>query len=144
MNYNILNFSNNLSDKRIAQAESILGRKVVRKILTYALFLLGVNRSTIASFLDTPQGSVRSLVLAIKNKGLSGFDDQRRKISTFKPPRPEKVIPTIEIEKQFLIVNFNFANISLKVPNSNPFQKRIVLLSMTNSGLLKRKEVANA
>ncbi len=144
MNYEILSFSKKFSDQRIAQAEAILGKKTVKKILTYALFLLGVKRSTIALFLDTPSGSVRSLVLAINNRGLLSFEDQRIKTSTFKPPLPEKIEPTIELDKSFLQVNFNVANIFLRIPNSNTFQKRVVLLSMSNSGLLKRNEVANA
>ena len=143
MNYNLLTFSEALSDQRIGQAERLLGRKVVRKILTYALFLLGVKRSSIASFLEIPPGSIRSSVLAINNRGISGFDDQRCNTSKFKSTLPEKVVPTIELKESFLMVKFNIANISLKIPNSNPYQKKVVLLSMTNSGLLKRKEVAN-
>jgi hypothetical protein len=55
----------------------------------YALFLLGVNRSVISSALNIPQGSIRSLVLAMKNRGLAGFEDQRTKSSSFNPHLPE-------------------------------------------------------
>lgn len=144
MNCEILSFSQKLSDQRINRAEALLGRKIVRKILTYALFLLGVSRSAIASFLNTPPGSVRSLILAINNRGLSGFEDRRIKTSSFKPPLPEKIAPVLEVEKSFLRVNFNIGDLLLRIPHSNPIQKRVVLLSMANSGLLERNEVANA
>lgn len=144
MNCAILSFSQKLSDQRINRAEALLGRKVVRKILAYALFLLGVSRSAIASFLNTPPGSVQSLILAINNRGLSGFEDQRIKTSSFKPPLPEKIAPALEVEESFLRVNFNIGDLLLRIPNSNPIQKRVVLLSMANSGLLERNEVANA
>ncbi len=144
MNFETLSFSQKLSDQRIKQAEALLGRKVVRKILTYALFLLGVSRSVIASFIDTPPGSVRSLVSAINNRGLAGLEDQRNKTSCFKPPKPEKIAPTLEIEESSLKVNFNIGDLLLKIPNSNSVQKRVVLLSMTNSGLLERNQVASA
>ena len=144
MNCEMLSFSQKLSDQRVIQAEGLLGRKVVRKILAYALFLLGVNRSAIASFLNTPPGSVRSFILAINNRGLAGFEDQRTKTSSFKPPLLENIAPTLELEESFLNVNFNIGDLLIRIPNSNPVQKKVMLLSMTNSGLLERNEVANA
>lgn len=144
MNCETLSFSQKLSDQRINRAEALLGRKVVQKILAYALFLLGVSRSAIASFLNIPPGSVRSLILATNNRGLSGFEDQRIKTSYFKPPLPEKITLALEVEESFLRVNFNIGDLLLRIPNSNPIQKRVVLLSMANSGLLERNEVANA
>ena len=85
MNCEILSFSQKLSEQRISQAEALLGRKIVKKILAYALFLLGVSRNTISSFLNMPQGSIRSLVLAINSRGLAGFEEQRIKASSFNP-----------------------------------------------------------
>ena len=107
MNCESLSFSQRLCDQRLGQAESLLGRRVVRKILAYALFLLGVNRSSISSTLDMPQGSIRSLVLAMKSRGLAGFEDQRAKSSSFKPPLPEKVRPIVRTGPSGLIVDFN-------------------------------------
>jgi len=141
----MLSFSQKLSDQRLSHAETLLGRKIVNKILAYALFLLGVNRSMISSALNIPQGSIRSLVLAMKNRGLSGFEDQRTKSSSFKPPFPEKIKPILKTEKDsWLKVDFNIGNLLLRIPESNPVQKRVVLLSLLNSGLLERNEVADA
>lgn len=144
MNFETLKFSQKLSNQRIKQAEKLLGEKVVRKLLIYALFLLGVRRSMIASFLDTPPGSVRSLILAINNRGLAGLEDQRVKTSSFKSPQPEKIVPTLEMDKSFLKVNFNIGDLFIRIPNSNPIQKKVVLLSMINNGFLDRNEVSNA
>ena len=98
MNCKALSFSPKLSDQRLKQAEALFGRKIVSKLLAYTLFLLGVNRSAISSNLNIPQGSIRSLILAIKNRGLAGFEDQRTKTSSFKPPLPEKIKPTLKTE----------------------------------------------
>lgn len=144
MNCESLSFSQKLSDQRLGQAESLLGRRVVRKILAYALFLLGVNRSSISSTLDVPQGSIRSLVLAMKSRGLAGFEDQRAKSSSFKPPLPDKVKPIVRTGSSGLIVDFNVSNLVIEIPESNPVQERVVLLSLLNSRLLKRDEVAAA
>jgi len=42
MYYDNLIFSEKLANQRMALSENILGKKTVRKLLTYALFLLGV------------------------------------------------------------------------------------------------------
>ncbi len=144
MNCEILSFSQKLSEQRIRQAEALLGRKIVEKILAYALFLLGVTRSAISSFLNMPPGSIRSLVHAMKHRGLAGFEDQRTKVSSFKPPPPEQIAPTLKSDDSWLKVDFNIGNLLLRIPNSNPVQKRVVLLSLVNSNLLKRSEVADA
>jgi len=144
MNCEILSFSQRLSDQRLSHANALLGRRVVDKILAYALFLLGVNRSTISSALDVPQGSIRSLVLAMKNRGLAGFEDQRARSSSFKPPLPETVSPTLKTESSGLEVDFNVGGLVLQIPESNPVQKRVILLSLLNSCLLQRNEVAGA
>lgn len=144
MNCEILSFSKKLSQQRIAQAEAILDRKVVQKILAYALFLLGVDRTTISSFLNMPPGSIRSLILAINNRGLAGFEDQRAKASSFKEPLPKQITPILQAENMWLKVDFGVGNLSLRIPESNPVQKKVVLLSLLNSGLLNRSEVADA
>ncbi len=143
MNCEMLSFSQKLSNQRIRHAVALLDRKIVNKILAYALFLLGVNRSMISSVLNIPQGSIRSLVLAINNRGLAGFEDQRTKSSSFKPPPPEIIEPILKTEDSWLKVDFNIGNLLLRIPESNPVQKRVVLLSLQNSGLLERNEVAD-
>jgi hypothetical protein len=144
MNYETLSFSEKLSQQRIAQAVSIMGWKVVQKILAYALFLLGLNRNAISSFLEIPPGSVRSLVLSMNNRGLVGFEDQRAKNSSFKPPLPTQIKPTLKTENSWLQVDFGLDNLVLRIPESNTLQKKVALLSMVNSNLLTRAEVAKA
>ena len=144
MNCNTLSFSQKLSDQRINQAKTILGRKIVRKLLAYALFLLGVSRSEISSFLKIPSGSIRSLVHAINSRGLAGLEDQRTKASSFKPPFAKQITPTLKVQDSWLKVNFEPSNLVLRIPESNPDQKRIVLLSLLNSRLLDRNEIADA
>jgi len=144
MNCEMLSFSQKLSDQRLSHAGPLLGRKTVNKILAYALFLLGVNRSTISSALNIPQGSIRSLVLAMKNRGLAGFEDQRTKSSSFKPPLPEKIKPILKTEDSWLKVDFNIGDLLLRIPEANQVQRKVVLLSLLNSGLLKRNEIAGA
>jgi hypothetical protein len=110
MNSELPSLSQKLSEQRIEQAEILLGNKIIRKILAYALFLLGANRSSISSYLEMPSGSIRSLILAINKRGFAGLEDQRTKVSTFKPIiiTDKHVLPIhLTIEDSGSVVNFN-------------------------------------
>ena len=144
MNCKGLSFSQKLHDQRVLQAESLFGATVVQKILGYALFLLGMSRSKISSTIGMPEGSVRSLVLALNQRGLPAFEDQRTKTSSFKPSPPSISTPTLEEHDSCLQVNFGTGESTLDIPASNTLQKRVFLLTLLNSGLLKCSEVAQA
>ncbi len=139
-----LSFLQNLCQQRITKAEGLLGPKVVRKILGYALFLLGAKRSVISSILGMAPGSLRSLILAMNRRGLSAFEDQRRRTSCFKQPAIIEASPSIEEEGAFLKVNFGVNDLTLNVPAANFIQKRVVLLTLLNDGYLTRLQVADA
>lgn len=140
-----LTFSEKLSSQRIAKAEAFIGRKVVTKIVGFALFLLGANKTIIASTINMPIGSLKSLLLAINRRGLAGIEDQRRKTSTFKPSKPVNNITTTLIsENSGISINFAPGNLTLHIPDSNPVQKKVVLLSLLSSKFLNKKEVGNA
>ena len=94
--------------------------------------------------MNIPQGSIKSLILAINRHGLVSFEDQRSKKSTFKPPISKTAEPKIEFDKSYLQVNFNIANLFIRIPNSNFLQKRVILLSLLNNGLLEKNDVAKA
>jgi len=144
LNCENLKFSQRLHDQRIVQAESLLGANVVRKVLGYAQFLLGAPRSSISSTLDMPEGTVRSLVLAINRRGLSALEDQRSKTSSFKTSPARVRMPTLEEHDANLRVNFGIGDIVLDIPTANVVQKRVLLLTLLNNGLFTCSEVAAA
>jgi biotin operon repressor len=150
MNCDNLRLDEDLHKQRIAQAQGILGAEVVSKILGYGLFLLGALRSDIASFIDMPPGSVRSLIRAMHQRGLPALEDQRSKTSSFKPPAP--VTETVTLASSPALsqvgsswrIELGLSNLNIDIPDSNPLQKRIVLLTLLANGLLSRHEVAQA
>ena len=144
MNCENLKFSRRLRHQRITRAESLLGAKVVRKIIAYALFLLGATRSAISATIDMPAGSVRSLVLAMHQRGLSALEDQRCKTSSFKPSVGCAPRLTLEHQGANLRVNFGVGDMALDIPTANGLQQRVLLLTLLKNGLLTRSEVALA
>ncbi len=144
MNCDNLRLDDDLHKQRIAQAQGILGAEVVSKLLGYGLFLLGALRSDIASFINMPPGSVRSLVRTMHQRGLPALEDQRSKTSFFKPPAPVTPIPTLTQTDSSWRIELGHPNFIIDIPTSNPLQKRIVLLTLLANGLLSRREVAQA
>ena len=81
-----LTFSPELANARITKAESLFGRLVLRRILCFALFLLGSNRRAIAQMLRISFESVKTTLRVVNRDGLPAFEDRRRAASTFLPP----------------------------------------------------------
>ena len=55
-----LKFDTVLSQDRTKKAIEFFGANVIKRILCFALYLLGVNRSSIANQLEMPLGTMKS------------------------------------------------------------------------------------
>jgi len=106
-----LTFSSELSQRRINQFKTILGEQIINKTIYFTLFLLGVDRETISKTINTPGGSVRSIIRAIRMNGITGFEDHRKKYSSFLPP-PKSIEPEVSVflEEENIIVNLGLSN----------------------------------
>ena len=136
-------FSSELQKQRLTQAQGVLGEKVVRRIICFALYLLGVDRSSIADLIDFPPGTIRSIVRAILRDGLSALEDRRRSASTFLPPQKRTMKIKVQMEQQGLSVDFDTLG-RLEIPRENTLQRRVVLLTMLTQGLLGTRDVSEA
>ena len=47
-----LDFSPKLAAERLASAEKVFGKKILRRVIAFALFILGVNRARISGVLS--------------------------------------------------------------------------------------------
>jgi len=65
-----LEFSRAHSESRIEKASGTLGEAVVKRILAFALFLLGARREDISQHLAIPLGTLFSLLTRIGREGL--------------------------------------------------------------------------
>lgn len=138
-----LEFSDALRQQRVEKVTRILGAGVVRRLLCFALYLLGVSRRSVADVLRMPVGSVRSVITAIEKSGLPALEDRRRQTSSFLPPSESKGLQVkVSKEEHWLNVDLGDPNRPLRVPLDNALQVKVVVLSLLNSGLLSRKEAA--
>ena len=83
LNYQHLKFNSELSEKRMGTANKILGEKAVKRILAFALFLLGAHRRATAELLNMPQDTLKSFINRVLRVGITAFEDGRRKVSAF-------------------------------------------------------------
>lgn len=138
-----LTFSNELSQQRINQFKTILGGKIINKIICFALFLLGVDRKTISEAINIPGGTIRSVIRAIRINGITGFEDRRKKCSSFLSP-PKSIEPevSVSLEEENIIVNLGLSNQKLQVSRKNHLQAKNFLLTMLNNGLISVQKIA--
>lgn len=142
-----LTFSPQLSESRIGQAQESLGAGLIQRILCFALYLLGLDRSAIGRTLGMPPETAKSIIKAVKRDGLRAFEDRRLKSSTLLPKQaPAQPPPPITLQKHgdHLMVDFGLPGRAIKLYRRDPLQMKTVLLSMLNSGLLSTRQVAEA
>ena len=136
-----LRLSSHLSENRIEQAKKSLGSGVVQRVLCFALYLLGVNRSAIAQLLTISPETAKSIIRAVNRDGLGAFEDRRRRFSTFLPRvQPEPAPIKLKEEDDHIVVDLSGRY--LKLSRQDPLQLKIVLLTMLNNGLLLKRGVA--
>jgi len=143
LNYHHLEFHSELSEKRLGKANKILGEKVVKRILAFALFLLGSHRRATAELLNMPQDTLKSLINRVLRGGITAFEDSRRKVSAFLPPGavvPGK--PSAFLEHDKVIADFGMPNRTLTAPAKNKLQVKAIIFTMVNNGLITIKKAA--
>jgi transposase len=141
-----LTFSPQLSESRMGQARESLGAGLIQRILCFALYLLGLNRSAIGRTLGIPPDTAKSIIKAVKRDGLRAFEDRRLKSSTVLPKQVSTQPPPITLREDdgHLVVDFGIRDRAIKLNRRDPLQMKTVLLSMFNSDLLSTRQVAEA
>lgn len=134
-------FSQKLQEQRIPQAQSILGIKVVKHFICFALYLLGISRKSISDLLDTPPGTIRSLIRVILHNGLPALEDRRSHSSSFLPPQEKGMKIVIHMKEESVIIDFG-ASGQLKIPRQNTLQIKVILFTLLQNNLLSTRDVS--
>jgi hypothetical protein len=145
INCQALPFAEKLSRDRIDRALGAFGDGVIRRLLCFALYLLGLKRQDIAKSLDIPAETVKSIIKALMKDGPSALEDRRRRpCSPIPQVCPELPPITIKQEGQLIVVDLGAQDRKLKLDQYDTLQLKTVLLTMLNSGLLTNQQVAEA
>ncbi len=138
-----LTFSTAHSDKRIQAASRTLGDGVVKRVLALALFLMGARREDIARHLSIPLGTLFSLLTRMAQHGLPAIEDRRHRHSDFRPP-PEQRPRALKVTSKpsGVVLDFGVQGPTVSIPVSNDLQTKVFLLTLLQSGVLGRAQVA--
>ena len=139
-----MKFDTTLSKDRLERALNIFSKAVIKRILCFALYLLGATRVSIAKQLEMPTESAKTLLKNIHHNGIPAFEDRRYSRSNFLPqPVTEQSSKiTTTSDKKHIWIDFGIEQKKLKIPLCNKFQLRTVLLTMLDSRLLTTKQIA--
>ena len=136
-------FSEAHSSKRIEAASGSLGEPVVRRVVAFALFVMGAKREDIARHLSMPLGTLFSLLTRISRLGLPAVEDRRHSHSKFLPaPEPQAPAVKVTSKKSGIVVDFGGKGRAVTIPASNILQTKTFLLTLLENGLLERSQVA--
>jgi DNA-binding CsgD family transcriptional regulator len=138
-----LNFSQHLMAERLQRARLVLGDKIIKRILCYSLFILGVHRNKIADILQLPENTVRSMLKTIHKAGLPGFTDRRETTTKIEaiPVYQTDVKKDLQVYGQDENYHISINGCDIKVKKRNTMQFKVLLLSLTENGLLTKVQV---
>ena len=131
-------FSPDLSLKRINKAQFVFGGNVLKRIICFCLYILGVRRVDIAKAINLPENTVRTMLKTISRDGYEAFFDRRKKQEERIMPCPDilakrKDIQITEHQDSYLI---SINGLEISVRKQNKQQLKAMLLTFTENGLI--------
>lgn len=139
-------FSPQKSQKRINKALRVLPPQILKKILFFALYLLGARLNAIANLVEMPEESVKTTINRAMKDGLSALRDRRQSTKTYELqlPAPQQASQiSASIENGFYIITFGDTDHQLKIPQNHRTHIRSVLLSLQCADLLSVQTVSS-
>jgi len=135
-----LSFSPDLSSNRLSKAKLIFGEKVLKRIVTYCLYIMGVKRTEISKAVELPENTVRTMLKTISRDGFVAFFDRRKKQVDISgklhdKPTKRKGIIINELPDKYQI-SINGTNIF--ITKKNKHQLKAMLLTFAENGLISK------
>ncbi len=139
INCHQLSFSIHYSKKRIVIANKVIGSIIVKRIIAFALYLLGASRNAIAEILNLPYDTFKSFSERMEQDGISALIDRRlrlkqKAIPEINPPKSPR--ERVDFTSDFLTIYFGTENQSLTIPANNTIQIRTVVLTMLKNNFI--------
>jgi len=139
-----IEFSSEKSQERINKILQIFPRKLLMHILAFALHLMGAKRKQIATLVNMPEESVKTMLRLVSQDGFSALRDRR--LSAVSPAT------TVQSSSSQIsacrdntgwTVEFGDQERTLNIPGTHTVQARTIMLSMLNVGVLSAQQCAS-
>lgn len=133
-------FSPKHSQNRIEKALQVLPELVVKKVLFFALYLLGARMNTIAIFVDMPEESGKTTINRILRDGIAAFSDRRYSAKLCEPQLPTAPLQESQVsvitKDGYCVITFENSNQQLKILQSHCVHLKSVILSLLQANLI--------
>lgn len=146
MNYQDIVFSPQQSQRRIKKALQVVPMKVLQRIISFALYVLGAKMSAIGSLMEMSKESIKTTNSRILKDGLPAFRDRRESMNTYSrelSPPPREPQTSVLIQEDYYVIIFENTNHQLKIPRNNRVHIRTVLLSLLQANLIAVHRVSS-
>jgi hypothetical protein len=143
-------FSPKQSQKRIERTLRILPSGVLKRILLFALYLLGARVNAIASLVQMPEESVKTTISRVMRDGIPAFLDRRKSVKTYEAqllPHPQALQApqaSVLVAEGYCEITFGDMDHQLKIQQDHRVHLRSVLLSLFQANLLSAHTVSSA
>lgn len=133
-------FSPKHSQNRIEKTLQVLPELVVKKILFFALYLLGAKMNAIALLVGMPEESGKTTINRILKDGIPALRDRRYTAKACEPRLPpapphESQVSVIT-EDGYCVITFEESNQQLKILQSHRVHLRSVILSLLQADVI--------
>jgi len=138
-------FSAEKSQERIHKALQVFPRRLLMRIMAFALHLLGAKRKEVAALVEMPEESVKTLLRLVLGDGFPALRDRRLSAAlpvANVPPSPPPI--SVRRNQEGWIVELATERDTLSIPATHPVQARTVMLSLFNAGVLSAQQCASA
>ncbi|MFV1976585.1 MAG: hypothetical protein ACC651_12620 [Candidatus Scalindua sp.] len=139
-------FSPQQSENRINKALKVLPLKILKRILAFALYILGAKVNVIGSLMEMSGESVKTTNNRIMKDGLPAFRDRRESMNKSNleiSPPPREHQTTVLVQKDYYVIIFENMNHQLKILRNNRVHIRTVLLSLLRANLVTVQMVSS-
>lgn len=141
-------FSPKHSRKRIEKALQTLPELVVKKILFFALYLLGAKMNAIASLIKMPEESGKTAISRILRDGMQALRDRRYSVKTCEHQLPLSPLPeqqvSVETQDGSCVITFANSSQQLKILQSHRVHLKSVILSLLAADLVSTHTASTA
>lgn len=138
-------FSADKSRERIDHALRVFPRKLLMRVLAFALHLLGAGRKEVAALVAMPEESVKTLLRVVMRDGFPALHDRRcQATSPASHAAPAATAASVRTHSEGWMIELGTCGGALSIPNTHPLQARTLLLSLVNAQVLPVQQCAAA
>lgn len=141
-------FSPKHSRNRTEKVLQVLPELVVKKVLFFALYLLGARMNAIALLVGMPEESGKTTINRILKDGIPALRDRRHSAKACEPQLPpappQESQVSVITEDGYCVITFDNSNQQLKILENHRVHLRSVILSLLQADLITMHTASTA